>query len=49
MPYTIKKAPLKELYYVVAEDGRKMSKSPMPLERAKRQLRALYMNVKDMK
>lgn len=41
MPYKIRKAPGKELYWVVAQDGRHMSKDPIPLARAKRQIIAL--------
>jgi hypothetical protein len=42
MPYRIRKAPLKNLYWVVAQDGRHMSKEPIPKERAEAQRRALY-------
>ena len=41
MPYRIKKAPLRDLYWVVAQDGTHMSIEPMPMERAKKQLIAL--------
>lgn len=41
MPYRIRKAPGKELYWVVGQDGRHMSKDPIPLARAKRQIIAL--------
>ena len=41
MPYKLLKSG--SGYYVVGEDGRKHSKHPLPLERAERQMRALYM------
>lgn len=42
MPYTIRKAPRKNLYWVVnLESGRKYSKSPIPKERAEAQRRAI--------
>lgn len=41
--YKLRKAPRRELYWVVSkEDGRHHSKEPLPLERAKAQMRALY-------
>ena len=49
MPYKLRKAPKRDLYWVVAEDGRHKSNKPMPLERAKAQMRALYANMKDGK
>lgn len=42
MPYKLRKAPKRDLYWVVAQDGTKKSKEPIPLERAKAQMRALY-------
>lgn len=43
MPYKLRKAPKKDLYWVVnKEDGRKFSKEPLPKEDAKAQMRALY-------
>jgi hypothetical protein len=42
MAYKIRKAPKRDLYWVVAQDGTKKSKDPIPLERAKAQMRALY-------
>jgi hypothetical protein len=45
MPYKLRKARGKDLYWVVAEDGTKKSKEPLPLERAKAQMRALYANM----
>lgn len=43
MPYKLRKAPNRELYWVVSEvDGRKFSKDPMPKEHALQQMRALY-------
>ena len=44
MPYTLRKAPNRNLYWVVAQDGRHMSKDPIPLARAQAQRRALYAN-----
>jgi hypothetical protein len=40
MPYQIKKQPGTNLYYVRAEDGQHLSKEPMSLEKAKKQLTA---------
>lgn len=42
MPYKLRKAPLRELFWVVAEDGRHMSRDPLPRQRAMAQMRALY-------
>jgi hypothetical protein len=42
MPYKLRKAPKRDLYWVVAEDGKHMSKEPLPKERAQAQMRALY-------
>jgi len=42
MPYKLRKAPRRELYWVVAEDGTKKSKDPLPREKAEAQMRALY-------
>jgi hypothetical protein len=42
MPYRLRKAPNRDLYWVVAEDGRKQSKEPIPKERAEAQMKALY-------
>jgi hypothetical protein len=42
MPYKIRKAPNRELYWVVKYDGTHMSKEPIPLARAKHQLTALH-------
>jgi hypothetical protein len=42
MPWRIRKAPGKQLYWVVGRDGSHMSKKPIPLSRAKAQMRALY-------
>jgi len=46
MPYKLRKAPNRNLYWVVAEDGSKKSKEPIPLERAKAQMKALYISLK---
>ena len=43
MPYRIKKAPGKNLYWVVGEDGKHHSLKPIPKERAEAQMRALYL------
>ncbi len=48
MPYKLRKAPNRDLYWVVSDDGKKMSKDPIPKERAKAQMKALYANVKDL-
>ena len=43
MPYKLRKAPKRDLYWVVnKETGKKHSNEPLPLERAKAQMRALY-------
>jgi hypothetical protein len=42
MPYRLRKVPKKDLYWVVGEDGRHHSKEGLPLERAKKQMAALY-------
>lgn len=42
MAYRLRKAPKRDAYWVVGQDGSHMSKKPIPLERAKRQMRALY-------
>lgn len=42
MPYKLRKAPGKALYWVVGEDGKRFSKDPIPKDKAKAQLRALY-------
>lgn len=43
MPYKLRKAPKRDLYWVVnKETGKKHSKDPLPKETAKSQMRALY-------
>jgi len=42
MPYRLRKAPKRDLYWVVGEDGSKRSHDPLPLETAKAQMAALY-------
>lgn len=43
MPYKLRKAPKRDLYWVVnKETGKKHSKDPLPKERALAQMRALY-------
>jgi hypothetical protein len=41
-PFKLRKAPKRELYWVVDEKGKHFSKEPLPKERATAQLRALY-------
>ena len=38
----MRKAPKRDLYWVVGEDGTHMSKEPIPKERAEAQMKALY-------
>jgi len=42
MPYKLRKAPRKDLYWVVGPDGKHHSKEPLPKERAEAQMKALY-------
>jgi len=43
MPFKIRKAPNRDLYWVVkVSDGTHMSKEPIPLKRAEKQLIALH-------
>ena len=43
MPYKLRKAPKRDLYWVVnKETGKKYSNEPLPKERAKAQMKALY-------
>jgi hypothetical protein len=42
MPYKLRKAPRRELYWVIAQDGRHMSRDPLPKTKAMAQMRALY-------
>jgi hypothetical protein len=42
MPYRLRKAPRRELYWVIAQDGRHMSHDPLPKAKAMAQMRALY-------
>lgn len=44
MPYKMRKAPKKDLYWVVDTTGDKYSKKPIPLGRAKKQIVALHIN-----
>jgi hypothetical protein len=44
MPWKLRKAPNRDLYWVVDINEKKYSKEPIPLERAKAQMRALYMH-----
>ena len=43
-PFKLRKSRGKDLYWVVDVNGKKYSKEPIPLERAKAQMRALYAN-----
>lgn len=50
MPYKLRKAPGRDLYWVVSkETGRKHSKEPLPKARAEAQMRALYAAENDAK
>jgi len=42
MPYKLRKAPKRDLYWVVGLDGKHHSKDPLPKERAEAQMKALY-------
>lgn len=43
MPYALRKAPKRDLYWVVTKPtGEKHSKDPLPRARAEAQMRALY-------
>ena len=42
MPFRLRKAPKRDLYWVVDPDGKHHSKDPLPKERAEAQRRALY-------
>jgi hypothetical protein len=46
MPYRLRKAPKRNLYWVVGEDGKKHSKEPIPKEKAEAQMRILYAAMK---
>jgi len=49
MPFKLRKAPKRDLYWVVnKETGKKHSKDPLPKERALAQMRALYASEDDM-
>jgi len=45
MPFKLRKVPRKDLYWVVDDKGKHYSREGMPKERAKEQLKALYVNV----
>lgn len=50
MPYKLRKAPKRDLYWVVnKETGKKHSRDPLPKETAKSQMRALYASEKGYK
>jgi hypothetical protein len=43
MPYTLRKRPLHDTYWVVnKETGRKLSKEALPLKKAEAQMKAVY-------
>jgi len=42
MPYKLRKAPKRDLYWVIGADGSHKSKEPLPKEQAEAQMRALY-------
>jgi hypothetical protein len=42
MPYKLRKAPKRDAYWVVGQDGTKHSKEPLPKAKAEAQMRALY-------
>jgi len=42
MPYRLRKAPNRDLYWVVGQDGTHMSKDPISLFMARKQMKALY-------
>jgi hypothetical protein len=42
MPYKLRKAPNRDLYWVVGMDGVKHSTNPIPKDRAEAQMRAIY-------
>ena len=41
-PFRLRKAPKRDLYWVVDDKGKKYSKDPMPKEKARAQQKALY-------
>jgi hypothetical protein len=47
MPYHLVKVPHINKFYVVSDKGQYMSKEPLDPISAKRQLKALYMHMKD--
>ena len=49
MPYKLRKAPKRDLYWVVGIDGTKHSKEPLPRDRAEAQMKALYMAMRQKK
>jgi hypothetical protein len=42
MPFKLRKAPKRELYWVVDASGKHYSKDPLPKEKAQEQMKALY-------
>ena len=49
MPYSLRKAPKRDLYWVVGLDGTKHSKEPLPKARAVAQMKALYVAMRKEK
>lgn len=44
MPYSLKKQYNKPFFWVIDNMGKKLEKDPIPLERAKRQIIAIYLS-----
>lgn len=44
MPYKLRKAPNRDLYWVIDDKGKKYSHDPMPKTRAEKQLKALHVH-----
>jgi hypothetical protein len=44
MPYKLRKAPGRELYWVIDNKGKKYSSEPIPKSRAEKQLKALHIH-----
>jgi hypothetical protein len=43
MPYTLRKKPLQNLYFIINKDtGKKISKIALPLKKAESQIKAIY-------
>ena len=46
MPYKLRKAPGRELYWVVDDKGKKYSKEPISKTKADKQLKALHIHTR---